>query len=201
MTATEIMPAPDIKPLLDPPSKLAHKLLLFACISLVALAAWTGVTAAPVRERNYKLEPEGPPPIALDKIAANAGAVYGDWLIWRYDDGGQSVMIVNQKTNMVVYLTWQSNGWINYRTGGGVWHVLFPTGTPSLQNRSDLDANRFAGKVPTHRLAEGKHTFQNWTVTVADDGIEFYCPNVRSQIIVRPNSAAFTHNERVIGAH
>jgi hypothetical protein len=177
-----------------------HKPFLLACICLAILAASSGVTAAPVRERNYKLEPEGPPPIALDKIANNAGAVYGDWLIWRYDDGGQSVMIVNQKTNMLVYLTWQSNGWINYRTGGGVWHVLFPTGTPSLQNRSDLNAARFLGKQPTHRLSEGKHTFQNWTVTVAGDGIEFYCPSITSRMIVRPNSADFTHNDRVIAS-
>jgi hypothetical protein len=173
-----------------------YKLLASACIFF---AAWTSVTAAPIRERDYKLAPEGPPPIALDKIAKNAGAVYGNWLIWRYDDGGQSVMMINQKTNMLVYVTWQSNGWINYRTGGGVWHVLFPTGTPNLQNRADLDAARFLGKQPTHRLAEGKHTFQNWTVSVGPDAIEFFCPSITSRMIVRPSSATFVHNDRVIG--
>lgn len=170
-------------------------LILLACISI---ATCTYVSAAPVRTRDYQVEPDGPPPIPLDKIAKNAGAVYGDWLIWRYDDGGQSVMIVNQKTNMLIYLTWQSNGWINYRTGGGTWHVLFPTGTASLQDRRDLDITRFLGKQPTHSLAAGKHTFQNWTVTVTPEAIEFFCPTIRSQMIVRPNSAEFTHNNRVI---
>jgi hypothetical protein len=175
-----------------------HKVIVTACVSLAIVAAWTGAAAAPVRERNYKLAPEGPPPIALDKIAKDAGAVYGDWLIWRYDDGGQSVMMIHQKTKMLVYLTWQSNGWINYRTGAGVWHVLYPTGTPGLQDRADLDAARFAGRVPTHRLTEGKYTFQNWSVTVAADSIELFCPNVRSQMVVRPHAAEFTHNNRVI---
>jgi hypothetical protein len=169
-----------------------------ASISLAILVAWSAVSAAPVRQREKRQEPDGPPPIALDKIANNAGAVYGDWAIWRYDDGGQSVMIVNQKTNLLVYLTWQSNGWVNYRTGGGTWHVLFPTGTPSLQDRRDLDAGRFLGKQPTHSLAEGKHSFQNWNVNITPDAIEFFCPEIKSQMIVRPNSTAFTHNDRVV---
>jgi hypothetical protein len=177
--------------------RIMKKLLSRACLSLALLSAWSSLSAAPVRQREKPPEQNALPPIALDKIADNAGAVYGDWAIWRYDDG-KAFMIVNQKTNMVVYLTWVSNGWINYRTRAGTWHVLFPTGTPNLQDRRDLDAGRFLGKQPTHSLAEGKHTFQNWTVTIAPDAIEFFCPNIMSRMMVRPNATEFTHNNRVI---
>lgn len=171
--------------------------IAFVVVGTLSIAVSVG--AAPVRQRVNMPEPELPPPIELDKIAPNNGAVYGDWVFWRYDDGGRSIMFVNQKTKMLVYLTFASNGWVNYRTGGGAWHVLFPSGGPSLQNRDDLQANRFKDKMPSHSLASGKVIIQNWTITITPESVEMFCPSVRSQIIVRPHAAEFVHNNRVIG--
>lgn len=139
------------------------------------------------------------PLVELDRLQKDSGAAFGDWIIWRHDEGGDAYFLINQKSGLGVYLWWGSNGWINYRTKEGVWYVLFPTGTPSLQDRKDLRIERFLGKQPALRLARGKHAVKNWTITITDDAIEMFTPNVMSRISLRASSPEFTHNGRTIG--
>lgn len=166
--------------------------LLFVATAAVALAA-------PNREPAGKSGPEEPMPIDLAKVAMDGGALFGDWIMWNHNQGGHSVYLVNRRTGMAIYLPWSSNGWLNFRTSDGTWYVLFPTGTPSLQDRRDLDIQKFLGKQPpTARVASGVYKFQAWTVTVTGDSMEILTPNVLSKITFRANSSEFTHNDRTI---
>jgi hypothetical protein len=182
------------------------KWALFAWISLgYACAAIFGsdaasLAAAPNREPLGKSGQEELPAIELTHLEKEGGAVFGDWLLWNHDQGGHSIFLINQKTRLAIYLPWVSNGWINYRTNDGTWYVLFPTGAPSLQNRSDLNIEKFLGKkAPAVRLANGKYVIKGWTVAITNDGIDFHTPNVASRINIRAASPEFTHNARTIG--
>ena len=87
--------------------------------------------AVPDRKPPPQANPPELPAIDLHSLKTDAGVAFGDWSIWRYDQGGESYFMINQKTGLTVYLYWGSNGWVNYRTKDGAWHVLFPTGTAS----------------------------------------------------------------------
>lgn len=154
--------------------------------------------AAPIRTPLGKTEPDETPMMALDRLDNDGGVRLGDWSIWRFDGGGKSYFIVNHQTGLGMYLYWGSNGWVNYRTSEGTWMVLFPTGTPSPQDRRDLDIQRFLGKRANIRIAPGKYMIQNWAVTVTGDTIEFDTKNVPSTIRLQANSPEFTHNGRSI---
>src|SRR5207249_9668839 len=113
------------------------------------LAAWLLVAvsslahAVPDKAPLDKSSVEELPLIELDRLAKDSGAAFGDWIIWRHDESGDAYFLVNQKSGLGIYLWWGSNGWVNYRTRAGVWHVLYPTGEPSLQDRKDLRIERF----------------------------------------------------------
>ncbi len=169
---------------------------LFAWLFFVVVAA---SPAAPNREPSGKSGPEELRPIELTRLDKDGGAHFGDWLVWNHNQGGHSIYFINRKTGLTVYLPWSSNGWLNFRTGDGTWHVLYPTGAPSLQDRRDLDIQKFLGKQPPAvRVAPGNYKIQNWTITVTDDAMEIHTPNVRSTINLRATAPEFMHNGRTI---
>lgn len=154
--------------------------------------------AVPDRKPPPGIEPPELPAIDLNSLKAGEGVAFGEWAIWRHDQGGESYFMINQKTGLTVYLYWGSNGWVNFRTKAGAWHVLYPTGTPSLQDRRDLDVLPYLTKQPAVRVAPGKYTVKNWTVNVIDDTMEFHTPQVRSLMVIRRSSGDFIHNDRTI---
>jgi hypothetical protein len=169
-------------------------------IALTLVVAFASlVYAVPDRAPLEKPSSQELPLVELDRLQKDSGAVFGDWCIWRHDEGGDAYFLINQKSGLGLYLWWGSNGWVNYRTREGVWYVLFPTGTPSLQDRKDLRIERFLGKQPAFRLATGKYAVKNWTITVSSDAIEMFTPNVMSRLNLRATSPEFTHNGRTIG--
>ena len=170
--------------------------LTLAGAVLLMIAA--SLDAVPIREPVGKAEPDELPAVALDRLDKDAGLSFGDWSIWRYDEGGKSYFIVNQKTGLGMYLYWASNGWVNYRAEG-TWYVLFPTGNPQLQDRRDLQIDKFLNKRPAVRVAPGKYQVQGWVVTVTAETIEFETKNVPSVIRLRAHAPEFTHNGRAIG--
>jgi hypothetical protein len=165
-----------------------------ASILLVAAS----LLAAPNREPLGNTEPEALPAIDLNSLKPDAGVAFGDWAVWRYDSGGESYFLINRKTNLIVYVYWGSNGWVNFRKSDGTWHVLFPGAGPELQDRRDLNVAPFVGKQPTVRVAPGKYTVKNWTITVTGDTMEFFTPNVKSHMSIRVSSGDFVHNDRTI---
>ena len=174
-----------------------NRLALLACVFL-AFAAVS--VAAPNREPSGKSGPEEIKPIELTKLDMDAGVLFGEWILWNHNQGGHAVYLVNRRTGLAVYVPWSSNGWVNYRTGDGTWYVLFPTGTPSPQDRRDLDIQKFLGKQPpTLRVAPGVYKFQAWTVTINGDEMEILTPNIQSTITLRGSVPEFTHNGRTIG--
>ena len=62
----------------------------------------------------------------------------------------------------------------------------------------ELNVVPFLGKQPTVRVAPGKYTVKNWTITVTEDAMEFYTPNVISRMSIRRASGDFMHNNRAI---
>jgi len=174
------------------------KLPMWSCVA-VGLLLTSLAMAAPNRAPSGRSGPEELPGIALNRIEKDSGALFGDWILWNHDAGGHSMFLINRKTRLVVYLPWVSNGWLNFRTGEGTWYVLFPTGTPSLQNRAELNVEKFLDKQPPGvRLAAGKHVMNGWTVTITDDAIELETQNVLSRISLRATAPDFTHNGRSI---
>jgi hypothetical protein len=167
----------------------------------VCLLLVTSSGAVPDRKPPVPAEPLEMPTIDLNSLKTDAGVAFGDWSIWRYDQGGESYFMIHQKTGLTVYLYWGSNGWVNYRTKAGAWHVLYPTGQPSPQDRRDLNVVPFLGKQPTVRVAPGKYTVKNWTVTVTDETMEFFTPNVMSRMSIRRSSGDFMHNDRTINGN
>lgn len=155
--------------------------------------------AAPNRMPSGKSGPEEIAAVDLTKVDMDAGVLFGEWILWNHNQGGHAVYFVNRRTGLVLYLPWSSNGWVNYRTGDGTWYVLFPTGTPSLQDRRDLDVQKFLGRQPPNvRVAPGIYKFQAWTVTVTAEAMEILTPNVQSTITLRAAAPEFTHNGRTI---
>src|SRR5262245_4415854 len=140
------------------------RMLTAACVFVVLTV--TALPAAPIRTPLGKADPDEMPMMALDRLDNDGGVRLGDWSSWRVDGGGKWYVIGTRQTGLGMYLYWGSNGWVNYRTGEGTWMVLFPTGTPSPQDRRDLDIQRFLGKRANVRIAPGKYMIQNWAVTV-----------------------------------
>jgi hypothetical protein len=172
--------------------------MTWRCVAIVLILG-AAATAAPNRAPLGRSGPEELPSIQLTRLEKDGGAVFGDWFLWNHDQGGHSIFLIHQKTGLTVYLPWDSNGWLNYRSSEGVWYVLFPTGTPSPQNRSDLNFETYFGKkAPPVRLASGKFVMKGWTVTITDEAIELQTQNVPSRISVRASAPEFTHNGRTI---
>jgi hypothetical protein len=144
---------------------------------------------------------EEPKTTELHLLTKNAGATFGDWVVWRYEEGGAAVFLINQKTGFSIYLPWSSNGWINYRDKGGEWYVLFSKGEAEKQNRDDLPIAKFLEKKrPAVALEAGKYTFKDWTVKVTKDHIDFHSSTYDDRFTVQRSSGEVTHNGRSIGA-
>jgi hypothetical protein len=169
------------------------------CVAVLCSLDCHALFAVPNREPAVKSGREELRAIDLTTLEKDGGAAFGDWAIWRYDQGGESYFLINQKTGLTVYLYWGSNGWVNYRTKEGMWFVFFPTGAPQVQDRRDLNVAPFLDKQPTVRIAPGKYTVKNWTITVTGETIEFFTPNVNSRLSIRRTAPEFTHNNRAIG--
>lgn len=163
-----------------------------------SLALVLGVTlvlvgAAPAQDKDEKTTP-------LHAIEKNGGAHFGDWVIWRYDEGEKAIFIVNQKTGLVVFLPWSSNGWVNFRPKDGEWQILFSKGDAKKQNRDDLMIAGFLKRPrPDIALENGKTAFKDWVVTVTKDSIEFHCSTYGDKMTVRRSSGEAVHNGRTIG--
>lgn len=138
--------------------------------------------------------------IELSGLEKGAGANFGDWAIWNYQDLGPALLLIDQKTGYVVYLPWSSNGWINLRTKEGDWMVLFAKGEPEAQDRKDLQTAKFLDKRPTLDLEEGKYTFREWDVKVTKGAIEFHNINYGDRLTMQRSSGSLVHNARPIGA-
>jgi hypothetical protein len=181
-------------------SRSAIALRMFAGCIAVSLFVTASTYAVPNRESRGNTEPAELPTIDLKSLKVGDGAAFGDWAIWRYNNGGESYFVINRKTNLVVYLNWDSNGWINFRKSDGTWHILYSNGAPGPTNCPDLDAAPYLAKQPTVRVAPDKYTVKGWTITVTGDTMEFFIPNVRSQMTMRASSEEVTHNDRTITA-
>ena len=136
----------------------------------------------------------------LHLLEKNAGANFGDWVVWRYDEGDKAVFLINQKTGLVIYLPWTSNGWINFRPKDGNWQVLYSKGEPKDQKRDDLMVADFVMKErPGVVLENGKYSFKDWTVNVTKDVIDFHCSSYDDRMTIRRASGEVVHNGRTLG--
>jgi hypothetical protein len=142
---------------------------------------------------------EEPRTVELHLLEGRSGATFGDWTVWRYDEFGKAIFVINQKTGYSIYLPWSSNGWINYRDKDGEWYVRFSTGASEKQDRKDLKIEPFLKKKTSVVLENGKYTFKDWTVTVSKDSIDFHCSAGDDRMIIRPSSAEIVHKGRPIG--
>ena len=180
---------------------------------LASFALLLFITAGSVRAQADGQDPkkEAPEAIELHLLEKNAGAGFGDWVVWRYDVGDKAIFVINQKTGLVIYVPWTSNGWVNYGPGGGEWHVMFSKGEPEKQNLDDLKVAQFVGKRPATVLENGKFKFavptkendkdvtHQWTVKVTKDYIDFHCASYDDRMTIRRTSGEVVHNGRSIG--
>ena len=192
------------------------RLLSLACAILFAFEG----AAAPIRQPRGMAEAEQLPELPITRIKTGTGAIFGNWHIWGIDvkplrgveEGGPSIVLINQTNGLVLYLPWTSNGWVNHRNSDGKWHVLFNSGQSSPQDRADLRVEQFNGRRPEHRLAAGQHemaiTVANreelrttWQVKVTADTLEFYLPSGNTRITLYRTGAEFTNNNRIIGGN
>ncbi len=163
---------------------------------VVLLWAGLGFLGDVAAQDQGKVEKTAP----LHLLEKNAGANFGDWVVWRYEEGDPAVFLINQHTGLAVYLPWTSNGWINFRAKESEWQVLFPKGDPEKQNRDDLKIADFIKKPrPEVALETGKYSFKDWTVRVTQDAIEFRCATTDDRMTVRRASGEIVHNGRSIG--
>lgn len=177
-----------------------------AMLASLVLAVAGGIAPARVAAQDAE-------PIGLHLLQPNQGAHFGEWAVWRYDEGDKAFFLIHQKTGLTVYLPWTSNGWINYRTGDGVWHVLFSKGDAEYQKRDDLQVAKFLGKKPAPAAETGMFTFEattmdngvkethTWTAKVTKEFIDFHNPKYGDRITIRANSSSFLHNGRTIYYH
>jgi hypothetical protein len=197
-----------------------NRALLATFILLGMLTVWPGArvghagSAAAPRDEKGKIEPKKdqatPKSVELNLLEKNAGANFGNWAVWRFDEGVKALVLVNQKTGYAIYLPWSSNGWVNYRTKEGAWHVVFHKGEPELQDRKDLKIAPFLGKRPTDNLEVGKYSFegteivegkkvvQRWTVKVTKEYLDFHNASYDDRLTIRRSTGEATHNGRTI---
>jgi hypothetical protein len=173
---------------------------MFAGCIAISLSAAASAFAVPNRESRGNSEPAELPSIDLKSLKVGDGAAFGDWAIWRYNNGGESYFLINRKTNLTVYLHWDSNGWVYFRKSDASWHVLYSNGAPGPHDGRTLEVAPFLAKQPSVRVAPGKYTVKGWTITVNGDTMEFFIPNVRSEMTIRATSEEVTHNARTITA-
>jgi hypothetical protein len=167
---------------------------LAVAVAVAVAVAW----AAP--DRKAPPNPYAVRPTKLDELDKSRGARFGDWAVWRYDDGGPAVLLVHQHTGTVIYMPWSSNGWLNFRDANGKWFVVFSSGTPDYQKRDDLKVARYVGQRPAAFLIPGQFTFDRWSVTVAGDTLELKNSGAHNDhIIIRATTSEFTHNGRSLG--
>jgi hypothetical protein len=155
-------------------SLLTGVLLGYFAVLLLVGAEFAGNAAAQGKAKDE------PKTTELHLLEKNGGANFGDWAVWRYEEGGAAIFLINQKTGYAIYLPWSSNGWINYRTKDGDWHVLFSKGEPEPQKRDD-------------------YTFKDWTVKVTKDLIDFHNSTHDDRMTIRRSTGEFIHNGRAIG--
>jgi hypothetical protein len=159
--------------------------------------------ASAVPDRVAPPNPYATRPTKLDELEKSRGARFGDWTVWRYDDGGAAVLFIHQHTNTMIYMPWSSNGWLNFRDPRGSWYVVFSQGTPDYQKRDDLQVARYIGQRPAEFLIPGQFSFAQWSVTVAGDTLELKNRAAHNDhIIIRATTSEFTHNGRSLaGKH
>jgi hypothetical protein len=165
----------------------------------LAIGVWAGdCHAVPDRARRPEQPmPDDLPPVALDQLTKQGAAQFGDWLVCKnIDENG--LIIIQRQSKLAIYLPWASNGWVNYRTADGTSYVLWSKGGSDPQQRNYY-LDKLLAQPPPGRLVAGKHTFQAWTVTVADDAIEFQCSAMGCRMTVRRHDPGFVHNGRSIG--
>ena len=145
---------------------------------------------------------QAPQTVKLDQLADENGARFGDWVLWRYDSGGAAIILTHLPSGQIIYMPWSSNGWLNFRPPSGAWQVLYSQGTPSPQNRDDIQSAKFLNQRPDMVVQPGQYTFLRWNVTVGADSIEFQntAPH-NDRMIIRPNVVEFTHNNRTVGGN
>src|SRR5437867_1045686 len=105
------------------------------CVTFSLVFAF-GVGAAPIRQPGGKAEPDELPELPIIRIKSGSGAAFGNWHIWGIDvkplagveNGGPSIVLINQSNGLVLYVPWTSNGWVNHRNSDGKWFVLFNSG-------------------------------------------------------------------------
>jgi hypothetical protein len=138
-----------------------------------------------------------PPPFALDQLPKDGALVFGNWVIGHtaHENG---IILIQKQTRLAVYLPWASNGWVNYRSTDGTSYVLWSRGGSDPQQR-DYDIDRLLAKQPHGRIANGKFTFQNWTLIVTDETLQFQCSAMGCRMTVRRDAPVFVHNDRTIG--
>src|SRR5262249_45207491 len=127
-------------------------------------------------------------------------ARFGRWFIWV---GPAAYLLVDRESGQVVYVSWKSQGWINYSDAAGKWYVVSKkSGTPLKespvsQTVLDLFKNR---PTPTKRLADAKYRMSpSWEFTVTDNQIEFRSSNREGILIIRPYTEGFTFNGQAFG--
>ncbi|MBI1831749.1 MAG: hypothetical protein HYR84_09900 [Planctomycetes bacterium] len=140
-----------------------------------------------------------PKTIELPMLQKNGGAQFGAWTVWNYAEGDKAVFMVHANSGLVIYLPWSSNGWINYRSKDGDWHVSFSKGPPKKQDRSDLKVEPFLAKKTTLVLEPGKYRFETWAVNITKDAIEFRCTTTDDRLTIRRMSGDAVHNGRGVG--
>jgi hypothetical protein len=178
---------------------------------LAATTMAVAMFAFPGADQRADGQGKDPETIELHLLDKNAGAAFGDWNVWRYDEGDKALFLINAKTGYAVYLPWTSNGWINYRTDKGNWYVLLSKGEAKEQDRKDLKIEQFLKKTPAAALETGKYNFQaftvengkketqQWTVKVTKTHIDFHNARFDDRLTIRKNSGEITHNGRTIG--
>jgi hypothetical protein len=172
------------------------KRMALVCVSL--LLGVGAIFAAPLREPHD--HPDAPElrPIALDQLPKDGIAAFGNWVIG-HTPQENGILVIHRHTRLGIYLPWAADSWVNYRSTEGVSYLLAPRGNPSQMHR-DYDIDRLLAKPPQTRIAAGTYKFGNWTVTVAEDRIDFHCSAAMGcRMTVRPGGNTFVFEDRVIG--
>jgi hypothetical protein len=169
-------------------STMKRPLRALAAFALLCVVGSAGLPAAWAEE-----------PARLDSLARDSGARFGDWTVWNIDGADQAYFFIHERTRQVVYLTWQSNGWVYHRDAKGAWHTVYSQGAPVREDRSLGEEKYLARRQPARELARGTYKIMEWTAKVDADKIELSVPDVETRITIKRDSPVFVSNARQVG--
>ncbi len=130
--------------------------------------------------------------VRFEDIPRGEGACAGGWVAWRMENPGHYYLLWSVLAPSVIYFPSISNGWINFKSTGGNWYVVWSEGDHQPQDRSELNAEQFLNKRPRFDLQRGVTTLGDWRITVSSRTIDFRRSDVRFSL--ERHSSNWSHN-------